>query len=129
MLLTGPVGTTNGCPVKQVAVGESITFRIQSPVGTYNGLPATILLDRMPEQTTTEIGVSHTNPLTAQVVAETYSLKHVGMSYTLTVPQSFAGWSYVVQGMVLGYSPKTGLSFTMTDGHILVVSSGTEPGL
>ena len=71
---------------------------------------------------TLDNGVSHTNPLTAQVVEHTSALMHEGASFTLTIPPSFAGRTYIVQGMVLGYSSTTGLALTMTDGHLLIVS-------
>jgi hypothetical protein len=122
LLSTGSAGMLNSCPVKKLSVGQTITFMIHSPIGTYNGRAARILFDLLPELSTTEIGTSHTNPLTAQVAAQTPALAHGGTSYTLTIPPDFAGRTFIVEGMVLGYSAKTGLSFTMTDAHLLPIS-------
>jgi hypothetical protein len=122
LLSTGAPGILNACPLKSIAVGESVTFQVHSPIGTYAGLPATILFDDLRDGPTLEIGVSQTNPLTAHVVAQTSALPPQGISVTLTIPPAFAGRSFLVQGQVLGPSPKTLLAFTTTDGHLLLVS-------
>ena len=120
LLLTGPPGLTNGCPIKPVSAGQTVTFHVSSPAGTYDGLAATIFLDEVRDRVDTQ--VIHYNPMTAHVTAQTSALTRAGSSVTLTIPPGFAGKSYLVQGKVLGPSPKTGLPVTLTDGHLLFVS-------
>ena len=95
-------------------------FHVSSPAGTYDGPAAMIFLDEVRDRVDTQ--VIHHNPLTAHVPALTSALTSQGLSITLPIPPGFAGKAYLVQGKVLGASPKTGLPVTLTDGHLLFVS-------
>lgn len=126
-------GPADACPLAVARLGDTLTIRLQTPIGLYDGAPASILVDLLAQLPPPSAGELHVGPAAA-VVASTPGL--VGeLVAQVPITKAMIGRTLLVQGRVQAPSANTGSAFTTTDAHAIRVAGleraqpvGAQPG-
>jgi hypothetical protein len=120
---TGP-GPTTACPTRTITAGTFLQLRLRSLNGVFDGVPGCLLIHLFPTGSPPGPWLTYpevrANPSSMLLVNSSGSLA-TPMALSLSMPFSWPGYSFLVQGLAFGPSTETGNPWlTATDAHELV---------
>lgn len=106
-------------PVKELSMGQTLDVELTSPIGTYGGGNAFLVMSwyatGAPPSPLPGLPEVHIDPARYVILAASPTLST--LAWRFPMPVALPGWSATIQGVVPRASAKTGRFFTVTDGH------------